>query len=127
MSLESPLGRVLGLGAAGDGTAHWWSQRVSAVALALLAAWFIGSLAGVDLSSYSAVHAWLSAPVNTVLATLLVVTVVYHSSLGVQVVIEDYVGGGLRVASLVLSLFVHVVLAGVGVIAVLRVAFGGGA
>ena len=29
MSLRSPLGRVLGLGSAKDGTAHWWAQRVT--------------------------------------------------------------------------------------------------
>ncbi len=33
MSLRSPLSRVLGLGSAKDGTAHWWAQRVTAVAL----------------------------------------------------------------------------------------------
>ena len=33
MSLRSPLGRVLGLGSAKSGTAHWWGQRVSAIAL----------------------------------------------------------------------------------------------
>lgn len=126
MSLESPLGRVLGLGAAGDGPAHWWSQRVSAVALVVLAVWFIASLAGVDLASHDAVRAWLAAPLNTVLAALLVLTVAYHSSLGVQVVIEDYVGGSLRVAAMILSQFAHVVLAGIGVVAVLRVALGAG-
>ena len=35
MSLHTPLGRALGLGPAGDGTAHWWQQRVTAVGLAL--------------------------------------------------------------------------------------------
>jgi succinate dehydrogenase / fumarate reductase membrane anchor subunit len=127
MSLQSPLGRVLGLGAAGDGPAHWWSQRVSAVGLALLAIWFVVSLAGVDLASYGAVRAWLASPANTVLSSLLLATLAYHSSLGVQVVIEDYVGGGLRVVAMVLSQFAHIVLAGIGIVAILRVAFGGGA
>jgi succinate dehydrogenase cytochrome b556 subunit len=40
MSLRTPLSRALGLGSAGDGTAHWWQQRVTAVALALLGLWF---------------------------------------------------------------------------------------
>ena len=39
MSLRSPLGRVLGSGSAKDGTDHWWMQRVSAVALAVLGLW----------------------------------------------------------------------------------------
>jgi succinate dehydrogenase / fumarate reductase membrane anchor subunit len=33
MSLRSPLGRVLGLGSARAGSGHWYSQRVTAVAL----------------------------------------------------------------------------------------------
>ena len=37
MSLRAPLGRVLGLGTAKDGTDHWWGQRVSGAALAILA------------------------------------------------------------------------------------------
>jgi len=127
MSLESPLGRVLGLGSAGDGPGHWWSQRVSAVGLVLLSVWFIVSLAGVDLASYGAVHTWLASPVNTVLSILFVATVAYHSSLGVQVVIEDYVGGGARAAAMVLSQFSHLLLAAAGVVAILRVSFGDGA
>ena len=127
MSLETPLGKVLGLGSAGDGPAHWWSQRVSSVALALLALWFLVSLAGIDLSDHGALVAWLSAPLNIALGILLVAVTAYHSSLGVQVVIEDYVGGGLRVVSMVLSQFLHIVLAGIGIVAILRVAFGGGA
>ncbi len=127
MSLETPLGKVLGLGSAGDGPAHWWSQRVSSVALALLALWFLVSLAGIDLNDHGALVTWLSAPLNIALGVLLVAVTAYHSSLGVQVVIEDYVGGGLRVVSMVLSQFLHIVLAGIGIVAILRVAFGGGA
>ena len=41
MSLRSPMGRVLGLGAAKEGVSHWWSQRVTAVALLLLTLWFV--------------------------------------------------------------------------------------
>jgi succinate dehydrogenase / fumarate reductase, membrane anchor subunit len=36
MSLRSPVGRVLGLGSAGEGSGHWWTQRVTSVALVLL-------------------------------------------------------------------------------------------
>ena len=38
MSLRSPLGRVLGLGSARGGSGHWYAQRVTAVALVLLGA-----------------------------------------------------------------------------------------
>ena len=66
---------------------------------------------------------WL-APLNTLLS-LLVITLVYHSQLGIQVVVEDYVASkGTRVLTMLVVNFVHVLLGALGVFAVLRVAFG---
>ena len=124
MKYRSPLGETLGLGAAGDGPAHWWAQRVSAVGVGFLTIWFLVSLAGLDLGDQGVLVDWISAPVNSVLAVLLIVVTAYHSNLGVQEVIVDYVGGGLRVVSLVVFQFLHVVLAGIGIAAILRIAFG---
>jgi succinate dehydrogenase / fumarate reductase membrane anchor subunit len=125
MSLRSPLARVLGLGAAGDGTAHWWSQRVSAVAMVLLGLWFAVSLIGLDLSQHRELVEWASGTFNTVMLVLLVTVAAYHSHLGTRVVIEDYSRGWARVAGLVVVQFVHVVLAGAGIVAVLRLGSGG--
>lgn len=126
MSLRSPLGRVLGLGAAGEGVSHWWHQRVSAVALVLLTLWFLGSLIGLGAVDYTTMATWLRAPLNGVLMVLLVVTIVYHSLLGVEVVIEDYVADkGVRIAALLAARFAHVLLGALGVFAVLRIGFGG--
>ena len=91
MSLRSPLGRVLGLGTAKDGTGHWWGQRVSAIALVLLGCWFAISLAAMSSYDHSASVAFIGKPLNGVLLVLLTVTMAYHSFLGLQVVIEDYV------------------------------------
>lgn len=125
MSLKSPLGRVLGLGSAKDGTAHWWSQRVSAVGLALLGLWFAGALVGLGNFSYRDVTAFVSDPLNAVLLALFVGTALYHSLLGIQVVIEDYVhGGSLKVVTLLVIKFVHVLAGALGVFAILRVGFG---
>lgn len=124
MKFRSPLGETLGLGAAGDGPAHWWAQRVSAVGVGLLTVWFLVSLTGLNLGEQGVLVAWISAPVNSVLAVLLVVVTAYHSNLGVQEVIVDYVGGGLRVVSLVIVQFLHIILAGIGIAAILRMAFG---
>ncbi len=72
MSLRSPLGRVLGFGSAKDGTAHWWAQRVTAVALIPLTLWFIFSLLALPALDYATVRAWLSFPLSGFLAVLLV-------------------------------------------------------
>ena len=126
MSLRTPLGRVLGLGAARDGTEHWWGQRLSAVALALLGLWFLGSMAGLDSIDYATAVTFVAQPLNSVLLALLCVTMAYHSHLGVQVVIEDYLHApALKVTTLVMSRFAHVFVAVLSVYAVLRIGLGG--
>ena len=126
MSLRSPLSRVLGYGSAKEGTDHWWMQRVTAVALVLLGGWFMVSFAGLSDYSLEAVTTWVRQPMNAIVLLLGSVTLAYHSMLGVQVVLEDYVHGpGLKVFSLILNKFVHVFLGLAAVLAVLNVALGG--
>jgi succinate dehydrogenase / fumarate reductase, membrane anchor subunit len=126
MSLRSPIGRVLGLGAAKEGFSHWWLQRVTSVALVLLGLWFVTVLLRMPTFQYEFVVAWIAMPLNAVLLLLLVGTLVYHSQLGVQVVVEDYVHHhGLKVATMMLLTFAHVAVAALAIFAVLRIAFGG--
>jgi succinate dehydrogenase / fumarate reductase membrane anchor subunit len=126
VSLRSPIGRVLGLGAAKEGVSHWWSQRVTSVALVPLGLWFVYALLGMPTFQYEFVVAWIAMPLNAVLLLLLVGTLVYHSQLGVQVVVEDYVHHhGLKIATMMLLTFAHVAVAALAIFAVLRIAFGG--
>ncbi|MBT8136433.1 MAG: succinate dehydrogenase, hydrophobic membrane anchor protein [Gammaproteobacteria bacterium] len=127
MSQRSALGRVLGLGSAKEGASHWWAQRVSAVALLPLGLWFVFSVAfllGSGRSDYLGVIDWIAGPVNAVMLILFIATVTWHSSLGVQVVIEDYVHGWAKVTWLVLQKFIHVVVAAASIFAVLKIALG---
>ena len=125
MSLRSPLGRVLGLGSAKDGTAHWWGQRVSAVALAFLGLWFAVALATMSGFSHAEAVAFIGRPFNSILLLLLTLTLAYHSYLGLQVVIEDYVHApGLKLASLLLSCFAHILLGVAAAFAVLKIGLG---
>ena len=66
VSLRTPLGRVLGLGAARDGVSHWWTQRLSAVALVPLTLWFLISLLRVDVLDFQTARAWLTQPLHAV-------------------------------------------------------------
>lgn len=125
MSLISPLNRVLGLGTAKGAAEHWWLQRVTAVALVPLGLWFAFSLLALPDFGYSTVVAWLQRPVASILSILMVVAVGYHSALGVQVVIEDYVTGkASKAATLMASTLAHVALSVAAIFAVLKVAFG---
>ena len=126
MSLRSPLGRVRGLGSAKEGTAHWWAQRLTAVALIPLVLWFAGSVAAMTGSGHGAVVAWLANPVVAIIMILLIVATFHHAQLGMQVVIEDYVHSEwLKVASIVLVKFLAVVLGVAALFSVLKIAFGG--
>ncbi|MCH9692906.1 MAG: succinate dehydrogenase, hydrophobic membrane anchor protein [Gammaproteobacteria bacterium] len=125
MSLRTPLNRVLGLGSAKDGTGHFWGQRVSGIALALLGLWFIASMLTLPGFAYSDAIAFIAAPLNGVLLLLLVVTIACHSQLGVQVVIEDYVHShSLKLLLLILSRFAHLFLAVAAIYAILKIGLG---
>jgi succinate dehydrogenase / fumarate reductase membrane anchor subunit len=121
----TPLNRVLGLGTAKGAAEHWWLQRMTAVALLPLGLWFAYQLLTLRAFDYAAVAAWVQEPVTSILLILMVVAVGYHSVLGVQVVIEDYVTGkGLKAAMLMASTLAHVALTIAAVFAVLKIAFG---
>lgn len=125
MSLRSPLGTARGLGSAKSGTHHWWMQRLSAIALVPLSLWFVASLAGhVAAADHAAVVAWIGTPWVSIILVLFLASLFYHSQLGVQVVIEDYVHGeASKLVSLVLMKFAHLLLATAGIFAVLKIAF----
>lgn len=122
MSLRTPLGRVLGLGSAKEGTDHWWTQRVTAVSNLLLGTWFAIAIAGLPGYDYLDMMRFIANPWNGVLLTLLAASLSYHSYLGLQVVIEDYVHEPLlKIVSLLFSRFAHLLVAFASIYAILRV------
>ncbi|MFT5064049.1 MAG: succinate dehydrogenase / fumarate reductase membrane anchor subunit [Gammaproteobacteria bacterium] len=125
MSMRSPLRDARGLGAAGDGTHHWIVQRISGVALIPLNLWFIYNALYLVTLSHAKVAVWIGSPINTTLLVLLVASVFYHSQLGLQVVIEDYIPAkGPKVVMLLATQFINAFLAVAGILAVLKIAFG---
>ena len=126
MQFRSPIARVRGLGSAKDGTHHWWMQRVTALALIPLAIWFVASIVALIGKDHAAFTAWVKNPVSATLLVVLVAATFHHAQLGLQVVIEDYVQNeGTKVGSILAVKFAAVVLAGIGIVSVLRIAFGG--
>ncbi len=121
MSLRTPLGHAEGLGSAGHGTGHWWAQRISAVALVPLAPWFLWRLATLPSLRYEDLLHCFQGLGNATLLTAFLLALLYHSELSVRVVLEDYVGGGLRVACLIASRLAHIVLALAGMLAIARI------
>lgn len=125
MSLRSPLARARGLGAAHNGTHHWWAQRLTAIALLPLLLWFAVAIVSLATADHATATAWLRAPVNAVLMLALIAALFHHMQLGLQVVIEDYVQGHARkFAALIAVRYGTVLLAIAAAFAVLKVAFG---
>lgn len=125
MSLRSPLGQARGLGSAKDGVGHWWVQRLTALALIPLTLWFIVSLIRFPLSDYATMVAWIKSPLVAVALVLFFVSMFWHAALGVQVIVEDYVGNeGTKLLSIVLAKFALYALGAASVFAVLKIALG---
>ena len=125
MNLRSPLGRARGLGSAKEGVAHWWAQRLTAVALVPLVIWFVASVCAMTGADYAAVREWVSSPIVSILLVLLTIAVFHHAQLGLQVVIEDYVHReGCKIASIVLVKFAAFALAVATILSIVRIALG---
>jgi succinate dehydrogenase / fumarate reductase membrane anchor subunit len=122
---RSPLARAIGLGAAKKGAQHWWAERVTAVALVPLTLWFVASSIAHASSDYTVFVAWLRTPLATSSMILLLVALFHHTALGLQVVIEDYVHSGARFVAVIAVRLGCYGLAVWGIIATLRIAFGG--
>jgi len=126
MSLRSPLGRVLGRGAAKEGVHHWWLQRLTSIALVPLSIGFVVSLLALPALDYSTLIAWVRQGGTALGLILFVLVAARHSQLGLRVVIEDYVHtAGLKTLALVLVDFAHVGGAVAAVLAVVKIASGG--
>ena len=124
MGSGTELGRVRGLGSAKGGVHHWWLQRVTAVSNVVLMLWFVFSLVRLPALDYSSVVLWLRQPVAAVPMLLLIVSVFWHLRLGMQMFIEDYVHGQMRVVCMLVLNFYVLAGAAAAAFAVLKIALG---
>lgn len=119
--MRSPLGRARGLGSARGGAAHWWTQRLTSLALVPLTLWFVCAVVRMIGATRDDVVFWMAGPLPIVLMIALVIATFHHMQAGLQVVIEDYVpNDALRIGSILLVKGVSVLLALACIIAVLR-------
>ena len=125
---KTPLGRVRGLGAAGEGAEHWWHERLSSVASLLLTIWLIVSLLRLPSLDHQTIAEWLSQPLSAVPMILLVFTAFWHSKMGLQVIVEDYVHDeGGKLFWILLISFAAILGGALAIFSVLKIALGGDA
>jgi succinate dehydrogenase / fumarate reductase membrane anchor subunit len=124
--MRTALGRVKGAGASGEGTGHFIAQRVTSVALAILAPWFVISAAlTMPDAGYGSAIEFVSQPLNSVGLILLLVIGLYHMSLGMQEVIVDYIHKPFtKFVLLLLNVLGPLAIGAAAIFAVLRVNFG---
>ena len=128
MKMETPLGRVRGLGSARSGAHHWWRERLTSLSTLILFGWFFVSLARLPAYDRGTVVEWLASPLAAVPMALLVISTFWHLKLGLIVVVEDYVheeGGKLFWVTLIN--FLAVLGAALALFAILKIAILGSA
>jgi len=122
-SLQTPLHKVRGLGASHSGTGHFWRQRITAVALVPLGLWFTFAILGLIDTNEVAVLSFLARPWNALLMAAFATTMLYHMSLGLQDVVDDYVHTtGMKIFCLLLIRFMMIATTVTCIFALIRIA-----
>ncbi|ERJ18270.1 Succinate dehydrogenase subunit D protein [Salinisphaera shabanensis E1L3A] len=124
-SIRSSLASARGLGSSKTGVSHWWFQRVSAVALVPLTLWFVACLASQLGADYFSVTDWLSSPLQASLLAIYLAAIFFHSQLGLQTIIEDYVHhDGAKMALLIGLQLLNILLAVAAIFSVIMILVG---
>ena len=121
-SMRTPLAKVRGLGSAKSGVHHWWHQRLTAIAmvpLVLSGIYLVFRIAG---SNYNQAISLLQNPFYAAILLLLIITGFWHCMLGIQVVIEDYVGSEWgRITSIMIVKAILILLATLSALSLFKI------
>jgi succinate dehydrogenase / fumarate reductase, membrane anchor subunit len=124
MSFKSDYSRAHGHGAAGEGLHHWWSQRVTSIALIPLTLLFIFPFGRTLGGGHEAFVATYSNLWHSLVAVLFIIAAFAHLQQGLQTVIEDYVPNKTqRTAALLVNMLLCWALGAAGVLSVATVLF----
>ncbi|WP_084527893.1 succinate dehydrogenase, hydrophobic membrane anchor protein [Kaistia soli] len=122
--MRTPLSRVRGLGSAREGTGHFWVQRLTGLALAVLTTAFIVLIVALAGRPYPDVARVLGNPFVALLMILMVGAGAWHMKIGMQVIIEDYLHGHAKLIAQIANSFFSVAVAVASALALLKLSFG---
>lgn len=122
------IARVRGLGAAGEGTGAWISQRYTAVGNLILVGFLAISLILLPDLGYQTVREWIAQPIPATALGLMMLNTFWHARHGLQIMVEDYVDApGNKFAVTAALNVAYAGGAAFGLFCVLRMALTGGA
>ena len=104
MGNGTPLGRVRGIGSAHSGAHYWLLERLTGVFVLVPIVWLLVSLLLLPDFTYKSVHGWIVQPVPALMIAMLLITMFWHTRLGLRVFIEDYVHTGPNKVAALLAL-----------------------
>ena len=87
----TPLGKVRGLGSAGEGGHHWLEERFTSVVLVLLSLWLIFSVIMLPNLELATLKEWLGSAWGAIPMALLIIAAFKHGLDGLKVAVDDYV------------------------------------
>ncbi len=102
------------------GSHHWIMQRISAIALIPLSMWFIWAIAQILRDQAGLVTLFVS-PINAIAGILFIIAALYHATLGMRVIIEDYISNkAKRHTLIILNNFVAIASGAAAIISILE-------
>jgi len=103
------------------GSHHWLMQRISAIALIPLVIWLCCSLVQISQDPQEYLPVFFAYPFNAIAGILFITTSLYHGSLGMRVIIEDYIPNKTKMHFWIMLIhFISIATAVAGVVAILR-------
>lgn len=114
--------RADGLGSAKEGTHHFWDMKVSSIALLFLVPLFVITVGPMLGRPHAEVIEHFARPFPAIVAGLTIAVGFTHFRHGVQVMIEDYVGGLARKLLIIAMICLSYAAAATGIFAVAKIA-----
>jgi succinate dehydrogenase / fumarate reductase membrane anchor subunit len=120
---QTPLHKVQGMGSSHSGTGHFWHERLTAVALIPLSLWFAYVMLGLAGTNEVTALQFLAHPWNALLMGAFICFALWHTYLGLQVVVDDYVHtAGSKIFLLILIRLSIIAAGATSLFAIVRIA-----
>ncbi len=103
------------------GAHHWLAQKFSAIAMIPLIIWLVLSFVQIVEDPQGYLPVFFAYPLNAVMGILLISASLYHGSLGLRVIIEDYVSNKTKMHFYIMLVhFISIVTAVAAVLSIIR-------